>query len=195
MKLVYADYMRLVRPIFNLKTVECATVQSIQNLISIIQKVTNWAQELGYAWKNDERSLVIFIHGKMDETTKELWTWEVMDGTLPGLEQLEQFLKKRLEHMQSIQPLPYSQLDDWDIPSGSGISNPPRRAKVVCENCEGQHILCHCTGFRNSTLQAALYLPELVELNIFLLYDEDRKTSIIPGVMKVIIGIYEHDQN
>lgn len=158
LQLAYADYIRLVQPIFSLNKIECATTHNIKAMIQAIQKVQELANELGYSLSQDERNLVVFIHEIMDSTTKELWAWEVMDRALPGLEQLVEFLKKRCERMKPAEPLRRTNSDDWSSPSGSGISNPPKRAKFICAKCGGPHTLCQCKIFRNSTLQAKLDL-------------------------------------
>lgn len=156
----YRDFVQLIKPIFSFEGIRNASARSFGMLIDRIKEVRERARELSYSLENDERALVVFIHGILDETSQEIWSWEVIErvNMNPTLDEMICFLNKRMQRMhQSIPNKPREQ-EDWDAPSTSyGISNPPKKPKKgpSCNKCNKiGHNLCQCKEFRAFSIPA-----------------------------------------
>lgn len=158
LQLSYQDFVLLVKPIYKFRKMQAPSVQDCRLLIEAINEVQVRADELNYNLESDERALVAYIHGIMDDTTRELWEWHVFDKGVATLPAIIHFLKVRIQRMPKPATRPSSAASsNWDEPSTSaGISNPPKRAKQTdgCYQCGLGHGLCKCPTFDSWSLQA-----------------------------------------
>lgn len=155
-QLSYRDFVQLVHPIYGIRGMQTATVQSIRLVIEAIEDVRVRAITLKYNLENDERALVTYIHGVLDATTQELWEWHVLDHGVATLLELIHFLRMRIQRMPKASSRSSSVSEDWNEPSTSaGMLIPPKRAKKNgCYKCGLAHGLCQCPTFKSMSLPA-----------------------------------------
>lgn len=139
-----------VRAMFNMSNVKKESCSSLRNLYDTFIKNLRALKSLGQPTDMWDTLLVYLITSKFDDTTNREWESCVLEGDLPSMTDVSNFLKRRCEILEKLEARSDSKVEvnkGRNKGTNKGYTSSYVNTSLMCYYCKKAHTIYNCESF------------------------------------------------